>query len=1415
MVAHIISILSDSSKKTVGSHVPRVILFGAIPAIILVILEVPIEVPIALVGPLVAPEVGAVFVISPTRVLDLVDYSSFSDSDPSEDSLPPVLELPLVSPFLYSDDSEADSESEPAEQRPERHESLAVHDAMVSRWRDMVASRPSSLSESSSYDTFAPSSEFPLALIVAPPEIDRRPAIFIPPDEAIPFSRPYHTQPNGPRKLLTASKRVGPFSAHRLAWRCVSHHSSDRHSLPYCTLDSYSSGSSLDSLSDSPLVHSSGCDTSGQAHSRPPNRVASSRSFDSSSHSAGPSRKRCRSPVTTVQSSTPILRSIAPTHADLLPPRKRFRDSYSPEDIIEEHMEIGTADAETVADLSIGDGVGAHIKDGVEIKVDPRVELIVDEDVPDHDVDEGAADITYETLEDLVQRTMTNTHSGTTPAAIEEMINLMATKMEEGMEMEITMGMIEKMESKLWNLTVKNNVLAAYTQRFQELIMLCTKIFPEKEDQVERFIGGNLDNIQRNMIAAKPTRLYYFQAHTRTEIQQFRDRLIQQMESLRESIQERAKHKREYDRRMSDRMMQSIKGNADSSKELDVGLVVTESNETESERHVLNSRSGNDTHTDDVDINSVNDKQPMAEVDRNTTPESTDMSHRGGEIDQNADVKKFTPYYLPKVRESAPAKPHHVNAPSSFRNSKKESYGSNNMAQNYYLEEAKKKTQAKNRNLKPKEMPYAKTHHTPNACTPKPRSNNQTSRNWPASKSCEEILKAMQKADHSRNHSSFLDLKHFVCSACQKCVFNANHDACITKFLKEVNSRAKIQPNKTRNSNKLVDLTSQTQIPGRKIVTRHSFSPNKSSAVHEKTNTPRSCLSENMRIVPTEMELILEQTQQGISHEVSKDSILQAGNPVKEILLKFNLPDHSDEVFKLENFKKGALLKLFKLSNQERAMHCEMWKVQQGWTLDQRLTKGHYKSDYLKLNDQNCGNKTGNKNGIGEARGKAYVLGGGDANPDSNVITEDLPGLPPTRQVEFQIDLVYGAAPVARAPYRLAPSKLQEMSTQLQELSDKEFIRPSSSPWGTSVLFVKRKDGSFYMCIDYREINKLIVKNRYPLPRINDLFDQLQGSSVYSKIDLRSGYHQLRVRDEDISKMAFRTLYGHYEFQVTPFGLTNTLAAFMDLMNQWLGAVLMQKEKVIAYASRQINIHEKNYTTHDLEFGAVIEARKEENYRTEDLCGMIKKLEPRANRTLCLKNRSWIPCFGDLRALIMHESRKSKKGWDRHLHLVEFSYNNSYHTSIKAAPFEALYGRKRRSPVCWAEVGDTQLTGPEIVHETTEKIIQIKKRIQATRNRQKSYIDKRQRLRRVHSTFHVSNLKKCFIDEPLAISLDEIQINDKLNFIEEPVEIMDREVKQLKQSRISIVKVGCNKEDDRTRIGLIVVLLDGLIVNEI
>ncbi|GKA06466.1 ribonuclease H-like domain-containing protein, partial [Tanacetum coccineum] len=310
MVAHVISILSDLSEESVGSHAPRVILFGAIPAII-----------------------------------PVIHYSPSSDSDPSEDSLTPVPDLPLVLPFLCSDDTKADGESEPAEQRP----------------------------VSSSRDTLAPLLEFPLAPIIAPHGICRRSMTLVQPGEAIPFSRPYRTHPNGPSKLLTAGKRVRPLPARRLAWRCVSHHSSDRHSSPDSSSSSAPSDHSLsahtppdttdaDSSTLHRFVHRSLARTPRHSEAFRRWRSAplstpylpttsesslgslSERLLDSSSPSSRPSRKRCRSPTTSVPSSTHVLRSIAPTLADLLPPRKRFNDSYSLEDREEEHIEVDTAD---------------------------------------------------------------------------------------------------------------------------------------------------------------------------------------------------------------------------------------------------------------------------------------------------------------------------------------------------------------------------------------------------------------------------------------------------------------------------------------------------------------------------------------------------------------------------------------------------------------------------------------------------------------------------------------------------------------------------------------------------------------------------------------------------------------------------------------------------------------------------------------------------------------------------------------------------------------------------------------------------------------------------------------------------------------------------------------------------------------
>ncbi|GKF65214.1 putative reverse transcriptase domain-containing protein [Tanacetum coccineum] len=172
---------------------------------------------------------------------------------------------------------------------------------------------------------------------------------------------------------------------------------------------------------------------------------------------------------------------------------------------------------------------------------------------------------------------------------------------------------------------------------------------------------------------------------------------------------------------------------------------------------------------------------------------------------------------------------------------------------------------------------------------------------------------------------------------------------------------------------------------------------------------------------------------------------------------------------------------------------------------------------------------------------------------------------------------------------------MKELSDQLQELANKGFIRPSSSPWGALVLFVKKKDGSFRMCIDYQELNKLTVKNRYPLPRVDDLFDQPQGSSFYLKIDLRSGYHQLRVRKEDISKTAFKTRYDHYEFQVMPFGLTNAPAVFMDLMNRVFKPYL---DKLVIVFIDDILIYSKSKQEHEEHLKIILKLLKKEECRS-------------------------------------------------------------------------------------------------------------------------------------------------------------------------------------------------------------------------
>ncbi|GJS84460.1 putative reverse transcriptase domain-containing protein [Tanacetum coccineum] len=535
-----------------------------------------------------------------------------------------------------------------------------------------------------------------------------------------------------------------------------------------------------------------------------------------------------------------------------------------------------------------------------------------------------------------------------------------------------------------------------------------------------------------------------------------------------------------------------------------------------------------------------------------------------------------------------------------------------------------------------------------------------------------------------------------------------------------------------------------------------------------------------------------------------------------------------------------------------------------------------------------------------------------------DVFPEDLPGLPPTRQVEFQIDLVPGAAPVARAPYRLAPSEMKELSEQLQELSDKGFIRPSSSPWGAPVLFVKKKDGSFQI--------------------IDDLFDQLQGLSVYSKIDLRSGYHQLRVREEDIPKTAFKTRYGHYEFQVMPFGLTNAPAVFMDLMNRVCKPYL---DKFMIVFIDDILIYSKNKREHEEHLKLILELlKKEELYAKFSKClvgyyrRFIEGFSKIAKLMTKLTQKKVKFVWGDKQEaafqllkqklcsaliLALPEGSEdfiaycdaSKKGlgaiWRHYLYgtkcmvftdhkslqhilnqkelnmrqhrwlklLSDYDSEIRYHPGKANVVADALSRKERDQPLRTEarkpeNIKNEVVGGMLVENAKTPEAIRMEKLEPRTDGtlclngkswlplRETDLMDKLARmylkedvtrhgipvliiydrdprfasnfwrslqnalgtnldmssayhpqtdgqnvayklelpeeLSMVHNTFHVSNLKKCYADEPLAVPLDGLHFDDKLHFVKEPVEIMDHEVKRLKQSRIPLVKVRWNSK---------------------
>ena len=227
---------------------------------------------------------------------------------------------------------------------------------------------------------------------------------------------------------------------------------------------------------------------------------------------------------------------------------------------------------------------------------------------------------------------------------------------------------------------------------------------------------------------------------------------------------------------------------------------------------------------------------------------------------------------------------------------------------------------------------------------------------------------------------------------------------------------------------------------------------------------------------------------------------------------------------------------------------------------------------------------------LGSKRGQVDVEKIPIVREFADVFPEELLGIPLEREVDLSIEIVPGTTLVSRAPYMMAPAELKELKVQLQELLDKGFVRPSVSRWGAPVLFMKKKDGTLRMCIDYWQINKVTVKNNHSLSRIEDLFYQLKGAGVFSKIDLRSGYYQLRVKDVDVPKTAFRTRYGHYEFLVMPFGLTNTPEAFMDLMNRVFRPYV---DQFVVVFIDDIVVYSKNAQEHEQHMRIVLDTLRE------------------------------------------------------------------------------------------------------------------------------------------------------------------------------------------------------------------------------
>nr|GEX08798.1 hypothetical protein [Tanacetum cinerariifolium] len=1258
----------------------------------------------------VAPKVGVAAVASPAGVLELDTHSS-SEDDPSECSLPSLYVAPMASLFLCLYDLESDTEI------PKRHVSPTTHDAMLTIWRSRVASRSSSPTTSVPEILTAPILPAPSAIVAPSSEFPLAPV------------------------ALTVRKSVRPLHSYRLALRYTSHH-----------LDHFTSGSSSSHLSS--YHSSSGHSSSGKSlsgHTLPDTTVADSstpprfihpllarilRPRDSSSESStGLSCMRCRSPAATMTLSIHVTRDLVPSHADLLQPRKRD---------VEARIDVSIG-----MEVDVGVDVGDEVEDEVESSdrgaIEVGLDVVARIDIPD--------EIPLHRIEDIKMR----------------QTELEARSMIVGGE---RASLLEQVASlKRSNARLRDTMMMerARADRFRRRL---------------RCIESELRQIRRFR--------YYDRMRSR-RLKTFVNMTITHSGMTPKAIEE-----------LVDRRVKKVLATHEATRA---------TNTLEVENQIQNGSDGDN---------------------------GNGRNGNGGNGNEKYQVKYATCTLL--------------NNALTWWNSHKRTI----------------------------------------------RTEAAFSMSW------RKLVKLMSER--------FQELTMM----CTKMVLEGEDQ--VEKFTGVKNAE-----NKRRLEVKQRDNRGQ-QPPFKR--------PN-------------------------------------------------AGGPCTLRCRKCN--------------KVGHLTQDCKVTNSTTS-------TQRGQVVNQRVVtcfecgrQGHYRSDLLKLKEQKRKNKAGNKNGVREARGKAYVLGGGDANLDLNFVKGTfllnnyyafvlfdsgtdrsfvsttfstlLDITPDTLDVSYDVELADGR--VSETNINLMPVELGSFDVIIGMdwlanhhaviVYDEKIVR---IPYGDEVLIVqvtkketedKSEEKRLEDVPTVRDFLKVFPEDfpgSPPTRQVEFQIDLVPSAAPTEFLTLGSPglvcqkerwifsdvYRLPRAEQADCEesssggrhfKDAFRTRYGHYQFQVMSFGLTNAPAIFINLMNrvckpyldkfmivfiddiliyykskeehaehlkailellkkeefegihvdpakiesikdwaspktpteirQFLGLagyyrglieVLMQWEKDIAYVSRQLKLHKKNYTNHDLELGAVVfplkmwrhyvydmkcvvftdhkslqhildhkelnmrqrrwlkllsnydreiryhpgkanmvadalsrkernkplrvralvltiglnlpvqilnakvEVIKDKNFRTEDLCGMIKKLERRTDGTLCLNGRSWIPCRGNLRELIMHESHKSKYSiqprsdkmyqdlkklywwpnmkaeittYNRHLPLVEFSYNNSYHTSIEAASFEALYGQKCRSPICWAKVKDAQLTGLEIVHETTEKIIQIKKRIQVVRDRQKSYADRRRK----------------------------------------------------------------------------------------